>query len=166
MGARFVFRLQPVLEQRERAEETEQVRVAALERERLAVEDHLRSLQNQLARNRDDLRLELSDPSRIGALAGVRLQANAALRFTMLAQRSAIELAGVMKRLETARADLIRATAARKAVQSLKDKQLAAHRAAELKKEAAFLDELAVMRHGRDGAMFAVESVVPGGPDQ
>ena len=41
--ARFRFRLQPVLRQRELAERDEQLVVAAIERDRLGLEDRLRS---------------------------------------------------------------------------------------------------------------------------
>lgn len=158
MARGFVFRLQPVLEQRERLEEHAQLRVAALERERLVRESVLRSIQEELLDTRRCLRAGLhpsaqpaeargSDGAMGTGLNGVRAAASASLHLAVRAQRAAMELAGALKRLDLARAELLKATAERKAVQLLKDRALEAHRREGLRREAAALDELAVMRH-------------------
>ncbi len=48
MARKFRFRLQPVLAQRERLEQEKQVAVAALDRERLAIENKLREYQRSI----------------------------------------------------------------------------------------------------------------------
>lgn len=165
MARRFVFRLQPVLEQRERLEEQAQLRVAAIERERLLGEAVLRSIQSELLDTRRYLRAGLHPTSQAApeaatdgpvGLAGVRAAASASLHLGVRAQRAAMELAGTLKRLESARADLLRAAADRKAVQLLKDRELEAFRREQLKREAAALDELVVMHHGRPGSLVAL----------
>jgi len=167
MARGFVFRLQPVLEQRERLEEQAQLRVAALERERLLGESVLRSIQAELLDTRRHLRAGLHPTSQAVAgmspdaparpgLAGVRAAASASLHLAVRAQRAAMELAGTLKRLDSARAELLKVTADRKAVQLLKDRALEAFRREQLKREAAALDELVVMRHGRTVSMVAL----------
>ena len=159
MPKRFIFKLQPVLDQREREEEKAQVAVAKIERERLACELSLSQTQREFIEVRSVLRARLhpstqpaapADPIAAPAgMVGVRFVASASLQLTTRAQRTAMELAGILKRLDLARAELLRVTAARKAVQLLKDRAHQEHRRALLKRELAEIDELAVMRHGR-----------------
>lgn len=162
MSRRFHFRLQPVLELRERTEQQHQRRVAEIDTERLAHEQTLRGIQAELAQARESLRSRLKSPSADAdvseGFAGVRLQANAALHCSLRAQRAAIELAGTLRRLDAARAELMKASADRKAVQMLKDKRRAEHAAADRKREASDLDELMVMRLGMSAQLLGVSS--------
>ena len=59
MAAKFRFRLQPVLDQRERVEQAKQLRVAELERERIVVEEKLRRCQSDIQDAKLDLRMRL-----------------------------------------------------------------------------------------------------------
>ncbi len=163
MSRRFTFRLQPVLDQRARIEEREQLRVAEIEIQRISVESTLRQIQSDLVEAREEMRGQLRAGDAASGLSGVRLQANASLHHTLKAQRAAIELAGVLSRLDVARKDLLKAAADRKAVQMLKDKRFAEHRAMLYKREATDLDELAVMRHGRSNGPMAFGSDSPAG---
>src|SRR5690554_2548356 len=102
---RFVFRLQPVLDQREREEEAAQLRVAAIERERLGLEQTLRQIQSELLAARAFLRTRLggdvavaSDLPVPSGMTGVRMLASESLNLTVRAQQTAIALAGVLKR--------------------------------------------------------------------
>ena len=142
---RFRFRLQAVLEHREMVEEERQRSVAALERERVRLEDAIRACQRSIERERDELRSGLGG----GDIRGAKLQSAAMLRFITDAQRHVLELAGVLKRLERARAALLEAATARKAVELLRERQLSEWRSAERRAEASETDELAVMRAGR-----------------
>jgi flagellar FliJ protein len=157
MPRRFVFRLQPVLEQRERLEERAQLRVAEIERQRLGVEQTLKAIQTEVLDTRKVLRGGLhGGPGRTsGSMTDVRLAANQSLHLTVRAQRAAMELAGVLKRLELARAELLKASADRKAVQLLKDRAQDEFRREQLKREMAELDEMVVMRHGRADQLAA-----------
>ena len=147
--ARFRFGLDPVLRQRTREEEEKQRAVAALERQRLAIEEEIRGYQSAIEAERAELSDRLGEGGAID-LRGVRVQANASLHLITLAQRAALRLAGVYERLDEARLALLEASTRKKAVETLRDERYAAWRAARSKAELAALDELAVMRHGRD----------------
>ena len=170
MARRFIFRLEPVLEQRERVERDHQLRVAALERERIELEDRLRSCQSRILEAKAELREHLSGgavaaeqavagggvaaaaPARLVSIAALRLQSHASLHLVARARQVVLELAGAHERLRHARVELAKATAARKAVTLLRERQLAEWKRALAKQEAGELDELMVMRHGRKDA--------------
>lgn len=145
MPSRFIFKLQPVLEQRERLERDHQIRVAALERQRLDLEDRLRTIQARIDLSKADLRSRLhpSPQSALVIVRDVRMQAGASIALLAQAQGVAIELAGVLRRLEAARAELFAAAAARKAVQLLKDRRYALWRSEQEKRDALATDEIA-----------------------
>ena len=139
---KFVFKLRPVLELRERVEEEKQRAVALLERERVELEDRLRTVQQSI----DGARSEQRDMLAAGAAVqvhGVRFQAGAVMAAMGRAHALAIELAGVLKRLEAARAELLRAAAARKAVELLRDRQREEWRMEMGRREILELDDIA-----------------------
>jgi flagellar FliJ protein len=142
--ARFRFELQAVLDLRERVERDRQIVVAELEAQRVTLEDVIRQCQESLVQERATLRamLEGSD------LRAARQQYAVAGRLTTRAQRAVLELAGVHKRLEAARAALLEASRQRKAVELLRERRYEEWKHARDKAEAAALDELAVMRSG------------------
>lgn len=141
---KFVFKLSPVLEMRRRDEEGKQRAVALLERERLELEDRLRSVQQSIEGARAQQRQMLA-PGGGGGIAvhGVRMQAGAAMAAMGRANHLALELAGVLKRLAAAREDLLRAAAARKAVELLRDRQHEQWRIEAGRREIADLDDIA-----------------------
>lgn len=151
--ATFRFGLDPVLRQREREEKERQRAVAALERQRIAIEDEIRGYQASIDAERADLSTRLG-----GARAGdsidlrdVRVQANASLHLITMAQRAALRLAGVYERLDEARLELLEASVRRRAVEALRDERFEEWRSSRDKAELAALDELAVMGFGRRG---------------
>jgi flagellar export protein FliJ len=152
---RFVFELEAVLEQRRRVERDRQLVVAAIEADRLAIEDRVRRLQEAIVAERVDLHQRLS-PTRDGpaslVVADIRLQANASFHLMARIQQEALRLAEVHGRLERARKDLLAATTARKAVELLRERRYEQWKRMLAKREASALDELAVMRAGRDGS--------------
>jgi flagellar FliJ protein len=123
MAKSFKFRLQPVLDQRERIEQSKQLVVAELERQRLAVETKLRQLQADMDRAKSDLRTRLAGASGAVVVPDVRMQAGASLHMAAQARLVALELAGVYRRLERARQDLLIAATDRRAVELLKEKR-------------------------------------------
>lgn len=143
--ARFRFQLQAVLDHRVRIEEQHQRVVMELEAKRVALEDTIRSCQQGLEAERAETRTLL----RAADIRGARFQAGAASRFVATAQRAVLELAGVHKRLESARAALLEAAKQRKAVELLKEHRYEEWRSQLNRRENAELDELAVMRAGR-----------------
>lgn len=151
--AKFVFQLEAVLRARVAEERERQLALGVIERERAALEDRIREWQRGIVAAKDDLREEL-DSTREGApvdLQRVRLQAGASLHLVARAQRAVLELAGVHRRLDAARLELLQASIRRKAVESLRDRRLEEWRYAEKSREAAGLDELMVMRASRPG---------------
>jgi flagellar export protein FliJ len=152
--ARFIFPLQALLEQRESVERTRQLAVAAIERERLALEAQVASCQQQIKSHKSDLR-DLLSGEVAGAQTGgvdtrtVRLQASASLHAQASAQRLALQLAGAYRRLQSAQVELRKATTARKAVEVLKSRRFEAWKREQNRRETSALDELATMAAGR-----------------
>lgn len=156
MAVKFQFRLQPVLDQRERVEQEKQLRVAELERERIVIETKLRQCQQDIHNARMDLR------SRLGGVGGgggvmvvipeVRAQAGASLHLEARARQAAMELAGAYRRVERARLELMRAATERRAVELLREKRREEWRMERLHVEAAQVDEVATQQFIRNRA--------------
>ncbi len=152
MALRFKFTLEPVLEQRRRVEEERLREVAAIEQERVRVEDRLRAINQRLVQSRAELRERFAPGSGATGIAAIRMDASAGLRSTVEAQQAAIELAGILKRLERARAALLDATTARKGVERLRERRLEEFRAEQSRRELAALDEMAIIAAFRNGS--------------
>lgn len=146
--SRFIFKLQPVLDQREREERDQMLVVAELQRERLALESRIRACQDSMSDERRTLASVLGVGQRVDVRA-VKLQAGASLKHNFDAQRAVLELAGVHKRLEAARVQLAQASAKKKAVELLRDQQRTAFEREQNRRETQELDELSVMRFRR-----------------
>lgn len=144
--ARFVFRLQPLLRARRLAEQAQQRRVAQLEEQRVDLEDTLRRRQQALADSKIALRDRLTGTLHVHDL---RVHANAALQVMRQAQQLVLQLAGVHKRLEEARADLLAATQRRRALELLRDQRFERWKADQNRAEAALLDDLAAAAAAR-----------------
>ncbi len=145
----FRFKLQPVLDQREREERDRQLIVAELERERLALESRIRMCQQMMEDERATLSQALKSGQRVD-LQMVKMQAGASLKHNFEAQRTVLELAGVFRKIQLAREELAQAAARRKAVELLRDQQLEAFKHTIERKESHDLDEMSVMRFGRN----------------
>lgn len=149
---RFRFKLQSVLEMRERAEQAQQARFAAANAAVLAIRQRAERIAGELREGRDTLRSRLmpaegraAAPSPVN-MAEVRAGSAAALHGTLRLQRAAIEMAGASVKAEAARADLLKAGIRRKAVQSLRDRALARFRAEQARREALEQDDQNIMR--------------------
>ena len=145
--ARFRFRLQPVLRQRELAERDEQLIVAEIERDRFRLEEKLRRAQQEIVFEQAELNVLVGR----GAVNPMhaRAQSTAILKAKANAQHVAKELALVYKRLERARSELAQAAMRRRSMELLRDNQLTAFRREQSQAEDRSLDELAVMRATR-----------------
>ena len=165
--ARFVFELEALLRKRLHDEREQTGRVAAIERERIALEAEIRGYQSTIVEEKRDLARRLSS-ERAGDGAGeawrgggvdlraVRMQANASLSLIDRAQRAVLRLKAVHDRLDAARLELVDLTTKRRAIELLKEQRFEAWTRERLKREQAELDEIAVLRHGRsDGAAGA-----------
>ncbi len=144
--SRFNFSLQPLLNLRGREEEVQQRKVAEWERKRLEIEGRLRVCQEGIAGGKREL-----GESLVGVLNldDLRSRANGTLHSLREAQRLAVELSGVYRQLEAARAILIEAARARRVVELLRDRRFAAWKRRMSKAEDAALDELTVMAAAR-----------------
>lgn len=148
--ATFRFTLEPVLSQRLAAEREKQRAVATLERELLEIEGEIVRLQRGMVGARQDWRDALAP--RVGSptdMTHVRMQAQESFRLFVGARRLALRLAGAHRRIDAARAELLAASRARRAVELLKEKRYAEWKRAQARLEMAALDELVVMRAGR-----------------
>lgn len=154
--ARFRFQLEPVLKARRHAERARQRVVASLEGERLGLERRIRGHQDAIASSRRLLREQIVGRLDVHMLRGESAVAVAAMR---QAQQLVLELAGVHKRLEAARGELIEATRARRAIELLRERRFEAWRKAQEKAEQNLLDELA----GRAVAAAETVSCAPSG---
>jgi len=161
--ARFRFNLQPVLDLRQRIEDDRTLMVAKLESERSALERQLREYQGALSAQKGDLRASMTgaigpgggaivDPARL------RVQSHASLTMQVRAQRVVLQLAGLHRRLETARAALALAARDRRAVEVLRDRRFARWKAEEDRREAAAVDEIGTGRAARRMGGAAAES--------
>jgi flagellar export protein FliJ len=150
--AKFVFKLDPLLEQRRREQRRAQLGVAEIEQERLRLEDELRRRQENLQESRDEVRHLLAPredgPRRVEA-DQLRRTAAVSVAADRAARTLAIQLAGVHRRLAQAREQLKLADIRLKAVEQLKERQRLRFEAQQRKREADEMDELAVMRAGR-----------------
>jgi flagellar FliJ protein len=144
--ARFRFKLEPLLRARKLAEQRKQRAVAECEAQRMALEDALRRQQQFIVSGKQDLRDQL-----VGALdvSSMRAHAGATIQLMRKAERMVLELAGVHRRLDAARAELIEATRSRRAVELLKERRLQEFNKSIERAEAAALDELAVQAAAR-----------------
>lgn len=143
---RFIFKLEPLLKARRREEQARQRAVAAIERERLELEHRLQRQQRALGEGKRELRDDLVGTVNV---THVRFQASAALQVMRQAQRMALELAGIHKRLAAARGELIEAARARRALELLRESRFARWKTGIEKAEVAALDELAVQQAAR-----------------
>jgi flagellar export protein FliJ len=146
--ARFVFEFEAVLKQRVAEEREKQLAMAVVERERLALEDELRGTQGEIEAEKEELREALGSGGMVDVLA-VRQQAGAALGRVKKAQHLVLKLAGVHKRLDAARLELLLSTTRRKAMELLREKRLEEWNAERNRLEARALDEVTIMRAGR-----------------
>lgn len=139
--ARFRFKLEPVLRQREMAERDEQLRVAAIERRRLEAEAGLRAQQQRIEAEEAAL-AELT----LGGVADastIRWQGVALSAARAEAQRQAQHLATILRQLEQARGVLASKAADRRAIELLKERKRADFKADQDAAETRMLDDLA-----------------------
>lgn len=144
----FQFELEPVLEHRRRLERERQGSLARAQAERLAIEDRARRIQAMIASGKQAAREALAPGAAPGgvAIAVVRFAAHGSLHLTVQLQRLALEAAGVQQRINAARGELLRATVARKAVETLRERRYKLWFEAERRRESAELDEINTAR--------------------
>jgi flagellar export protein FliJ len=144
--ARFRFELEALLTARRNTERERQRAVAVLEQERLTIEARIRAHQGGIVSGKSTVREQLVGSVDVGTL---RAHAGRALHHVRAAQQEVVTLAGVQRRLLKARADLVEAARARRAIERLRERRFAAWKARLDKLEAGRLDELAMQIEAR-----------------
>lgn len=155
--ARFRFPLEALLTFRRHTEREKQLGVARLEVERRGVERVIVGYQERIREGKADLRRVLAPGTAPVDPRAARLQASVSLHLQLKAQRSAVSLAGVLKRLGDARDELKDAAVDRRAIERLKEKRREAWLAEQSRAEAAMLDEIGTMRAARKSGRGAEE---------
>ena len=143
---RFRFALEPLLNARRKAEEAHQRIVAGIERERLELENTLRRQQLAISESKRSLQGSL-----VGTLntTSLRFHAASAIQLMRQAQRIVLEMAGVHRRLDAARTELIEAARRRRAVELLRERRFEQWSAEQEKAETVAIDELATIAAAR-----------------
>ncbi len=153
--ARFVFRYESLLKQRAAVEKDRQRELGVAVQKREAMLNTLRQTQQTIRQSKAELSEALSgqvDLSQIGAFSRYTGQTTAD------GHRIVRELAEVEKVIVFARGRLVEASKARKALELLKEKHLAAWAQERQRKETAELDDLAAqgfMRRQQDEGVAA-----------
>lgn len=145
--ARFRFKLRPVLRQREIVEREHQLRVASIERDRLSLEAELREIQRRIELEQQELN-RLVQSGRVDPMLA-RQQGGTIASTQAHAQRLAVQLAGVYRRLEQARKMLAQVAMQRRSMELLRDQQAERWRREQNRAEDQAMDELVVLRAGR-----------------
>lgn len=142
--ARFRFKYEAVLRKRRSEEQACQRELAIVEGQRVELETALRGVRDTLLGGREDLRARIG-----GGLidsTAIRQQAATAQRQRVNAERLAVELAGVLSRVKTARERLVQASSARRSMELLRERRHEEFVAEINRKEAAELDDVANAR--------------------
>lgn len=144
--AAFRFRLDPVIRHRQMIEDEKKRDMAVVVQEQVGIQEKLRRLQTDLT---DDKRM-LNDDLH-GSIDVTRLRQHALYSGFVYARAEelAADLLKVEKRLQEARAKLLEATKARKAVELLRERAYERWLEEQNRREANELDEIATQRHAR-----------------
>lgn len=135
----FRFALEPLLTLRRMEEERTQRAVALIERERAEIEERIRTQQGHIHEGKESLRSGL-----VGQLdvTQLRQQAASSMQVSRKTHQLVIRLAGVHQRLAQARAALVEAMRARRAIEILREKRFEEWRAEQGRREIRELDDL------------------------
>lgn len=144
--AGFVFNLEPVLRQRRLTEEQRQRELARLLSQKLTLEEQLRGFQQTLRSSKHALGDTLLGPvdlARVAQFTRYHAQVRAH------AHGAVVKLAQLEKAVEQARALVVEASKARRALELLRDRRREAYLREQARREAAELDAIAIERHAR-----------------
>lgn len=145
----FRFKLQPVLDMREREERACMQEVARIERERRELVETIGALDNADRAERARLAEMLGGGGAGVDIGSVRLQAGASLHNRLSARDASVRLEGVEARLGEARRALAQAAARRKGVEALRDRYRGRYERSRKRREDAMLDDISGARVAR-----------------
>lgn len=138
--AKFVFKLQPVLDHRKRLEDQRRQELGKRLQEQALMENKLREVQQAISMGKSNLaggmvgRVDVSQIRRLAAYGG---------QLSMRAQELMMRLYGIHRQVNQARELLIEATQARQAVELLRDKQYKQWQREQDRIEQRAMDEMA-----------------------
>lgn len=142
----FRFRFQAVLDHRKLVEEQRQRELAICLRHKAELENLLRQTQQTLRGNKQQLADALTGRIDMSQLGGYARYAN---HMTVKGMGVVRRIAAAEQQAEQARARLLEATKRVKALELLRDRELAQWKKQQRKAEDAQLDEVAVQQHAR-----------------
>jgi flagellar FliJ protein len=156
--AKFVFKFDGVLRQREHVETQRQRDLAVVQQEMTRLQADLKQLNDSVQRSTDDLRTNhLTGRLDLGFLAAHR-------RFSLAMQRKAMglvqQIAAVQKRVDAAQAALAEAAKQRKIIEKLKEKSFERWRAEQARKEMMEADEIAMQMSYRNAVEEAARDAL------
>lgn len=146
--SRFKFRLQRVLELRQEAERARSIALGAAEGQAITARDTRDTIQQVRASNQSTLTTASNTGSTVGALQQMQYVLSALDVRLQLANSSVITAESLVRRAQD---ELREAFQARHALDVMREKQTAAHRATEQSADRALMDEIALTRfHNTD----------------
>lgn len=144
--ARFTFRYETLLQHRRNIEDQRQRELAEQVRMQMIMKDQLRDMQQGLSSSKRDLGEALVGKVDLTQVGGfTRFNAQATTRGYALVRK----LAEVQIKVDTARGQLLQATQQSKALEVLRDRDLADWRRQQQRLETAEMDELAAQAYAR-----------------
>ena len=157
--AKFVFKFDGVLRQREHVETQRQRELAVVQQEMTALQTHLRALNESVQTSTADLR----DNHLTGRLDLNFLAAHRRFMLAMTRKGAALvqQIAGVQKRVDVAQAALAEAAKQRKIIEKLREKSLERWKADLARKEMMETDEIAMQIGYRNSLDEAARSNAP-----
>ena len=144
--AKFQFRFEPVLRQRQAAEDHCQRELALLLRQRMILQSQLTSMQRTIGdskRNLADGLVATVDLHRVSQFARYSGQE------TQRARQIVVRMSGLEKQIEQAREQLLDATGARRTMELLRDRHHEKWRTQQQRRETIAMDELALQQYIR-----------------
>ena len=139
----FVFRFEPVLRQRQAAEDHVHRDLAKVLRHRARMEAQLRSMHHDISQSKQNLgvalvgSIDLKEVSQFASYSGQVNHRAAALVASM---------AGLEKRIKEVRQHLVKVTRARRALELLRERHHKQWRRGQVLREVALQDEIAIQR--------------------
>jgi len=140
----FVFKLEPVLRQRQMAEDQRQRELAQLMRHQMIMMDQLRQMQQTISGSKQDLAGSLVGKVDLQAVSGF---ARFSGQTTQRAHGLVRKLAELEQQVQAARQRLIEASRERRAIEKLKQNRYEQWKREHERREAAVMDELAMQNY-------------------
>jgi flagellar FliJ protein len=148
--ARFRFRLQSVLDHRERVERKKQRLLASAQRKLLEAEESLQRLRDEYERTAEMLRVKHAELDAMG-LYNHYAHMDYVMRGIRVAET---KVAACAQEVEQAQAALMNARRRKKILETLRERRRKAFEVEQAAQEQRMIDDLNARRHGRDSTVL------------